>query len=83
MLLNQILRRPEDVRSLLAIQFLLQTLQSQADNIAVVQPGTDLVFRGETKPEIVKAVDILRPQPGRVRPKVYVGRGAFWDNHFE
>ena len=66
-----------------AVELLLEALQRQADDVAMVQLGADVVFRGEAQPEIVQTVDILRPKPRRMRSQVHVGRRAVGDDHFE
>jgi hypothetical protein len=48
LLLNQFFYFGQNLRSLRSIEFMLETLQSQSDNIAVMQFGADVVFRRET-----------------------------------
>jgi hypothetical protein len=45
--LNEFFNRRQNFRSLFTVELLLETLQSQADNITVVQLRTHVVLRGE------------------------------------
>jgi hypothetical protein len=57
----------------LAFQFALQAAQGQANHVAMMQVAAGSL--GEFEPQLVQAVQILRPQPRRVWTQVYVSAG--------
>ncbi len=56
------------------IEIALQALQGNAKDVPVVDAGAELAF-AETPPDMVKTVDIFRPEAGRMRAKVDEERG--------
>ncbi len=71
----------ESLLAAFAFQVLLQAPEGDADDVAMVQAGTE-VF-GEAQPDFVGAVDILRPQTRRMRPQVDVDRRPARTDDFE
>ena len=67
----------QQFRSLLAVQLLLQPLQGQADDVAVMEFGAHAALFGKAQPEVVQPVDIIRPQTGRMRPRFTKIEGRF------
>src|SRR5438552_906192 len=53
-----------------ALQVLLQAAQRNANHIAVMQARTELP--AEAQPDIVRTVEILGPETGRVRTEVHI-----------
>ena len=55
------LQRIQNTAVTATLDVILEPLQSHADHVAVVEPRPDARLRAQAQPDVMQAVDVLRP----------------------
>ena len=82
-LVDLLLQRIHDIVIAAALQVIFQPLQRHADDVTVVEPGSDPGLRAQPQPDAMQPVDVFRPKPRRMRSEIYVDRRAIRIGDFE
>jgi hypothetical protein len=70
-----------NLTSLSSLHFPDHALQRNADNVAVMKPGAELI--GQVEPESVNPIDVFGPEPWWMWPEVYENRWAIRRDDFQ
>ena len=83
MFANIALERFDDVLAFAGIQIGRQTPQRKANDVPVMELRAEIFLRAQTQPDVVQAIDIFRPEAGRVGTEVDVGGWPVGADDFE